>query len=196
MGGDLPAMCAARVEVEFKELGVANLDQLAAAMNLTTSEPIQQRLESNRRCFGLLAAGQIAAYGWVTRGPECVGELEREFHLHDDEAYVWDCATLPAWRGQRCYSALLSQIIYRLDHERAARIWIGASLHNQPSVRGFVNAGFERVLDLSYRRIYSLRLMWLRAAPSARRSFVSAAYRILRNDHERRFGRLVIGYKR
>jgi ribosomal protein S18 acetylase RimI-like enzyme len=190
----LPPICSARVEAEFEELRFGDAGDLATAMNLPTPEPILRRLQNNRRCFSLKVAGQIASYGWVTRGTECVGELERQFNLHDDEAYIWHCGTLPAWRGQRCYSALLNQLIYRLHHEGVPRIWIGASLQNQPSIRAFANAGFQPVVDVAYRRLYYLTLMWIHHAPSARRTLVSAAYRILLNNHERRLGQLIIGY--
>jgi len=196
MGDDLPPVRPARVAADFEAVGVADIAELAVAMNLPTPKPIRQRLQSNRRCFILRVANQIASYGWVTRGAECVGELERQFHLHDDEGYIWDCGTVPAWRRHGCYSALLSYITHRLHREGASRIWIGASRENQPSIRGFANAGFEPVVDLTYRRLYRLTLMWIHQAPSTRRPLVSAAYRILLDDHERRFGRLVVGYKR
>src|SRR5262245_6341977 len=124
MGDELPPVRPARVEAEFKEVGRADIAELAVAMNLSTPEPIRQRLQSNRRCFILRVVNQIASYGWVTRGAECVGELERQFHLRDDEGYIWDCGTVPAWRRQGCYSALLSYITHRLHREGAARIWI------------------------------------------------------------------------
>jgi GNAT superfamily N-acetyltransferase len=192
----LPPVCPAEMDVTFEEVGLTHAADLAVAMNLATPEPIQQRLHGNRRCFSLKKDGQFVSYGWVTHGAECVGELERQFHLHDDEAYIWDCGTVPAWRGQRCYSALLSQLIYRLHHEGVPRIWIGASLQNQPSVQGIANAGFQRVIDLTYRRFYFLIFIWFKEAPTASSSLISAAYRILLNNHERRFGPLAIGYNR
>jgi ribosomal protein S18 acetylase RimI-like enzyme len=193
-GADLPPICSARVEAAFEELGLADAGALAAAMNLPTPELVLQRLHSNRRCFSLKVAGQITSYGWVTRGAECVGELERTFHLHDDEAYIWDCGTVPAMRRQRCYSALLSHLIHLLYREAVPRIWIGASRQNRPSIRAFVSAGFQPVVDLTYRRFMHLTLMWVHHAPSAPRPLVSAAYRILLNDHERRFGHVIFGY--
>ena len=192
----LPPACAARVEVVFKELEAGEIDDLAAAMSLSSSELIHRRLENYRRCFILKVDGQIATYGWVTHGIENVGELERIFHLDDDEAYIWDCVTQPAFQRQRCYSSLLSHIIYQLHHEGVARIWIGASLPNDPSVRGFANAGFQPVIGLTYRRFYKLTLLWFREASTAAPQLVSAAYRILVNNYEQRFGRLAIGYKR
>jgi len=192
----LPPVYPAEVEVAFEEVGLAHVADLAMAMNLPSPEPIQQRLQSKRRCFSLKIDGQIASYGWVTHGVECVGELERQFHLHDDEAYIWDCGTVPAWRGQHCYSALLSQLIYRLHHEGIPRIWIGASRQNQPSIQGIANAGFQRVIDLTYRRFTFLTFIRFQEAPTALPSLVSAAYRILLNDHERRLGPLAVGYNR
>jgi ribosomal protein S18 acetylase RimI-like enzyme len=193
-GLSLPPICSARVRAEFEELGVGDAGDLTSALNLPSPEPILRRLHSKRRCFSLKVQGQIASYGWVTRGAECVGELERQFHLRDDEAYIWDCGTVPAWRGQRCYSALLSHLIYQLHHEGIPRIWIGASRQNQSSIRAFANAGFQPVVDVAYRRFHHLTLMWIRHAPAAPRPLVSAAYRILLSDHERRLGQLIVGY--
>lgn len=195
-GGDLPSLCPARVEVGFAEVGASEFDDLAVAMNLSSPEAIRLRLQGRRRCFILKVGDQITTYGWVTCGVEVVGELERKFHLHDDEAYIWDCGTVPAWRGQRCYSALLSHIVYRLHQEGIPRIWIGASRHNQPSVQGIANAGFQRVIDLTYRRFYYLTVLWFQEALTAPPPLILAAYRILLNSHERRFGQLAIGYKR
>ena len=195
-GGGLPAPFPARVETTFREIEQTDLDQLAAAMGLPTAELIQKRLQGNRRCFILKAGGQIASYGWVSHGPEYVGELERQFNLDDDEAYIWDCATVPAWRGQRCYSNLLSRLIYPLHEEGVPRIWIGASRQNRPSVRGFINAGFEPVLDLIYRRIYRLTFLWIDLAQPVSPSLAAAGYRILLNEDERRFGPLAIGFRR
>jgi len=194
--GGPPPLCSARVQAEFGQVRGDELGDLASAMGLPDIDPIQRRLQDNRRCFRLCVAGQIAAYGWVTRGPECVGELERTFHLDDDEAYIWDCATLPAWRGQRCYSALLSQMLHELAQEGTRQVWIGASLGNQASTRGFANAGFRRVVDLTYCRIYRLSLIWFRQTTTDRQPLVAAAYRILLSAHERRLGRLALGYKR
>ncbi len=194
-GRGLPAACEARAPVAFAELPPAEVEALAAALSLDDLAPLRQRFADGRRCFVMRADGQIAAYGWVTRGAECVGELERRFHLHNDEAYIWDCATLPAWRGRRLYSALLNQIARHIAGEDLARIWIGASLQNRPSIRGIANAGFEHVLDLSYRRFHRLSAMWIRRVGAAPRPLLAAAYRILLQPHERRIGRLIVGYR-
>lgn len=192
----LPPICPARVEVVFKEVGADDIDDLSVAMNLPSSTVILQRLKNKRRCFILRVAGQIATYGWVTRGPECVGELERTFNLPDNQAYIWDCGTVPAQRGQRCYSALLSRIVDQLHSEGVPRIWIGASRHNYPSIQGLSNAGFQAVMDLTYRRFYRLKILWFQEAPTAPAPLISAAYDILLNKSEHRLGQLALGLAR
>jgi GNAT superfamily N-acetyltransferase len=192
--GELPPRCQARVETAVEELDGAGADELAAATNHAAPASFRERLAHGRRCLCLRVDGQIAAYGWISMGPERAGELEREFNLRHDEAYVWDCVTLPAWRRQGLYSALLSHIIYRLSADGVPRIWIGASRQNRPSIKGIANAGFGHVVDLVYRRISRLTLLWFRASASAPPGAVSNAYDILLQPYERRFGRLALGW--
>lgn len=193
----LPTPYPANIEVGFKAAESSDLADLAQAMNLSNPEPLYQRLQNKRRrCFILRANGRLVTYGWVTKGAEHVGELERYFDLTNNEAYIWDCGTVPAWRGQHCYSALLSHLIYQLHDEGVPRIWIGASRQNKASVQGFINAGFNWVLDLSYRRYRRVSMLWFQTSTSAPSDLISAAYRVLLNQHERRFGPLAVGYKR
>jgi GNAT superfamily N-acetyltransferase len=165
-------------------------------MNLRDPQPIRRRFAARRRCFGLRVADQIVAYGWATRGVEHVGELERDFRLRADEIYVWDCATLPAWRGQRCYTTLLNDMLHQFRQEGLPRCWVGASRHNRPSIQGIVHAGFEHVLDVLYRRWGPVTLLQFAEAPSASRTQLDAAYRILLTRHERRWGRVAFGVYR
>jgi GNAT superfamily N-acetyltransferase len=183
--------------VTFGEIGSSpgDVTALAAAADLPSPQLFQQRLAAHRRCFVAMVDGQITAYGWVTQGAEYVGELERTFNFRDNEAYIWDCVTLAAWRGQHIYSALLSHIVYQLHDEGVQCVWIGASRQNDPSIRGIINAGFVSVVDVVYRRFLSVTTMWMIDAPAAPPPLLAAAYRILRAGHERCIGRLFIGYK-
>lgn len=185
-----------RCPATFGEVQRECVESLAIANGLPDPEPILRRLDTGRRCFVAWLAGQIAAFGWLTRGPEWVGELEREFHIQADEAYIWDCATLPAYRGQRLYSALLSHITTKLRGEGVRRVWIGASLDNQLSLRGFANAGFQPVVRLTYTRLFNLSCMWLTRYPTAPDPLVNAACRVLIAKHEHTVGFLVIGYSK
>ena len=58
----------------------------------------EQRLASGKRCYVAQVEGALAAYGWVSWHEEEIGEIGLRLHLMPGEAYIWDCATAPAYR--------------------------------------------------------------------------------------------------
>lgn len=191
----LPPLYQAQVEVVFEEADAADIENLAEAMNLASPELIEERFRGQRRCFCLKHESRIITYGWVTHGAERVGEMERQFNLHDNEAYIWHCGTIPKWRRKGLYSALLSGIIYRLAEEgNGPTIWIGASRINQPSIKGIANSGFKRVIDASYRRILYLTFMWFKDSTTSQPALIPDAHRIMLKSSERLIGSVAIGW--
>lgn len=184
---------ASRLEAVFQELGREKAEPLAEAMGLPDSKALLTRFATGRRCFSAWVEGRIAAYGWVSRAAECIGEQEREIRMSPGEMYIWDCATRPEYRGQRLYSALLSHMITALRGEGVRRLWIGTSLANRPSLRGFVNAGFVPVLTLVYIRLLSVHWVVEIGDGGAKRELVSAARRAVTMEHEHILGPIVVG---
>jgi ribosomal protein S18 acetylase RimI-like enzyme len=195
-GDATPAPVPPHTEVTLGELRREDAAALAAAMGLLDQAPIQERFTAPRRCFVAWDGDRIAAYGWASQGYECVGELEREFHMQPDEAYIWDCATMPEYRAKRLYSALLGYMLAELRRSGVGRVWIGASLDNRPSIKGFVNAGFRPAITLVYRRLLALRCLWIRGYPSAPARLVAAARRMIVADDEVSLGPLILGIDR
>jgi ribosomal protein S18 acetylase RimI-like enzyme len=120
---------APRLEAVFQEVGRGSVEQLAAAMNVPDTQSLLTRFSTGRRCFGAWIEGRIAAYGWVSRAAECIGEQKREIRLEPGEMYIWDCATRPECRGRRLYSALLSRMIAALREEGVRQVWRRRSPH-------------------------------------------------------------------
>src|SRR5262245_27064888 len=165
-------------------------------MGLPDTAEIAGRFTNERRCYVAWDEDRIVAYGWASRGQECVGELERAFHMPSDEAYIWDCVTLPEYRGQGLYGALLGYMLSELCAAGVRRCWIGASLENQPSIQGFINAGFRPAIKLVYWRLLALRCAWVIAYPGAPYQLVAAARRMVMAADERMLGPLIIGFRR
>jgi GNAT superfamily N-acetyltransferase len=163
-------------------------------MRRSEPEAIRQRFETGRRCFGFEVDDRIVSFGWMTPGAEETGELERTLSIPAGEAYVWDCGTVPDHRRLGLYSSLLNRILFKLQDEGVPRVWIGSSRLNTPSIRGIANAGFQHVIDLTYRRIALLTLIVLRAAPDAPPAAVTAARRILLKPGEWAAGPIAVGW--
>lgn len=172
------------VPAVFCRLESQSAPELADAMGANAVSVVQKRFESGRRCYAMRVNGTIAAYGWVSFGDEFVGELNLRLRLLPDEAYIWDCATLPAFRRNHLYSVLLSHIVQELKKEGLARVWIGADLDNVPSQLGIARAGFTYVADLVIERVLTLRQVWVQGRPNVPESLVAEARRVFLNDRE------------
>ena len=168
-------LVAPKIRATLGEVYSEAADELATAMGFADSAQALRRFGGGRRCFVARVDGSIATYGWVSRGVERIGELERTLRMEPAEAYIWDCATLPHYRGQRLYCALLSHIAATLCHDGAQRLWIGAALSNTPSIRGFAAAGFQPVLRLTYLRLLGVRHLQIVGAPTAAPELVARA---------------------
>ena len=123
-------------------------------------------LRFGRRCraFALLEDGAVVAYGWMSTGPEWIGELAVEIRPAAGEAYIWNCVTLPEHRRRGLYRTLLEGILAMARADGLMRLWIGSVVG--PAEKADVDAGFTAVLE--YEVTTRLGLRWLRIRPVAR----------------------------
>lgn len=172
------------VAAAFRRAGPESAPALAEAMGAGLEE-VNQRFETGRSCYTAWVEGQLASYGWVSFDEEMVGELDLRLGLLPGEAYIWDCATLPAFRRKRLFSALLIFMDKELQAGPYCRAWIGANLDNLASQRGIARAGFHRVADLVVARVLGLRQVWMQSRPGVPESWTAEARRVfLGNRYE------------
>jgi len=161
-------------DLAIRLAGPADAGQLARAMGLTSAAPVLGRLATGRMAYVAERNGEVVSYGWVSTGPEAIGEVGSQIAPARGEAYVWDCATLPAYRGRGYYPALLRRIAADLFARGIHRVWICASVTNRPSLRGFARAGFRPVGTLQRARGLGRRRTILTPTSGASRATVVA----------------------
>ncbi|HEX9036063.1 MAG TPA: GNAT family N-acetyltransferase [Ktedonobacterales bacterium] len=184
---------AASTAIQYSEADAGAITALALAMEVESGE-VARRLAGGSRCFlARTVAGEIVGYGWVSHGSERIGELERTLRMKPDEAYVWDCATHAPYRRSGVYTALLTFITGTLRNEVLSRVWIGASLGNYPSLKGFVNAGFQPALTIYYLRLGSVSRSWLLPAPGVAPTLFASARWALTQERGRMDGSVAHG---
>ena len=138
---------------------------LSQAMGLTDSTEVLQRFVRGCYCYLGKINDEIAAYGWVTFDQEHIGELDLTVCLRTGEAYIWDCSTLPAFRGLRLYPALLAYILNELRARGLSQVWIGADEDNVASQKGMALAGFRPIIDIGIMQTETGRRAWIRGRP-------------------------------
>jgi len=170
---------APRVAATFQRADEETIPSLAQAMGLDDTSEIQRRFASRCRCYIALVDNILAAYGWVSFDEEEIGELHLRLHLAEGDAYIWDCATLPAHRGLRLYPALLSYIVSELRTEGLKRIWIGADRDNLASQSGMALVGFRPIADAVIACVIASPRLWLRGRPGVPEHLVMDMRRML-----------------
>jgi len=188
MDQEIPALLP-RVPADFCRLTPDLTPDLGPALASSTDSislhEIISRLESGRQCYAARVDGQIVAYGWVSFEHEDIGELNLRTKLVPGEAYIWDCATVPAFRGNLLYSALLVYILGNLRTQNICRAWIGADLDNIASQKGIARAGFHHVADLVIERVLAMRQVWVSGLLGVPESIVAEARRAFLNDRDK-----------
>lgn len=187
LDGNVSARATA-LPIIFGEVPPEAVESLAVAMEMEQLAEARRRFATGSRCFAVRVEGAIVAYGWVSQGVERIGELELSLHMRPDDAYIWDCATLPAFRRKGLYTALLGHIASTLQGEGLRRLWIGTSLQNRPSLQGMAAAGFRPVIKVIFVRVLLLSHVWVTGAARALPAHVADAKRALIGARER--GRL------
>ncbi|HET9910308.1 MAG TPA: GNAT family N-acetyltransferase [Anaerolineales bacterium] len=169
----------------FRRVGPDLLPALVSTVGRDASREILQRFESGRRCYTAWVGDQLASYGWVSFDEEHIGELNLRVRLLPGEVYIWDCATIPVFRRNHLYSALLRFIIDELHAEEFCRAWIGADVDNLPSQHGIARAGFHHVGDLVIERVLAIRQVWVQERPGIPDHIVAEARRAFLNDRDK-----------
>ena len=188
-----PTLVTARSAARFQEVDDELCEQLSAVMGFSHPRHVQERLQAGKRCFAAIIDGAIVSYAWASRGCEHIGELERVLVLPEGEYYIWDCATVPAYRRRRLYAALLSHTLAKLREEGVRRVWIGASRANRPSIRGIALAGFSPAVSTFYARLWQIRYLRLALPASATPTLAADVLRLIARQNERRVGSILIG---
>jgi ribosomal protein S18 acetylase RimI-like enzyme len=173
------------ISASFRRAGPDLVPALVGVMDGVSSAGLLKRFDNGRRCYIAQVEDQIAAYGWVSLDDEHIGELNLRIKLLPGEVYIWDCATIPAFRRRHLYSALLSYIIEVLRAEGLCRAWIGADFENQPSQQGMARAGFHHVADLLVERVQAMRQVWVQGLPEVPEPIVAEARRAFLNDRNK-----------
>jgi hypothetical protein len=87
---------------------------------------VQERFARGCRCFAVVLDGAIAGYGWLSTGPEWIGEVQSEIRPRKAESYIWNCVTLAGHRRKGIFKSLVAGISEATRQTGVGRVWIGS----------------------------------------------------------------------
>ena len=122
---------------------------------------VEQRLARGCRCFVATLDEQLAGYGWLSTGPEWIGELQLEIRPDKLEGYIWNCVTLEPVRRRGVFTSLLHGITAHARAGGIGRLWIGSVAI--PAEKALPTAGFRPALRFDSMSLGPFN--WMRVSP-------------------------------
>lgn len=138
-GGNHPKFNSEMLAMEIREITDPVFMSIIGSISLEES---RKRLLNDNKAFVAFINDVPAAFGWMALGKAKIGELNREFILPIDEAYLWNFRTFENYRGMGIYTELL-KFILRTEQQKINRFWIMHAPENKASERGIIKAGFQ-----------------------------------------------------
>jgi GNAT superfamily N-acetyltransferase len=177
--------------VDVRQIDATTAPLVEAAMG-DEGDLVAARLARGCRCFGAWLDDELAGYGWLSTGPEWIGELELVITPGEGEAYIWNCFTLPQLRRRGVLRALLAGIRMSAHDEDFRRLWIGSVAI--PAESAFGPSGFTPALVFASELIAGYRWLEVRPAAGTDPALVESAHRavgvpdgrFLRTSHPKR----------
>lgn len=147
---------------------------IAAAMG-PDGDLVAKRLDRGCRCFAVWIDDSLAGYGWLSTGPEWIGEIQLEIKPRALEGYIWNCVTIPRHRRKGVFRSLVAGISSAAMRSGLRRVWIGSVAI--PAENALAPMGFKPALRFKTMDLLGMHYMTVRLAPHPR--LVRDAYSVL-----------------
>ncbi|MCC6739087.1 MAG: hypothetical protein IT452_08575 [Planctomycetia bacterium] len=161
----IPAMPDCPADAEIRPATPEDASHIAVAF---PHVPLEQRLAAGDLCWLAWVGGRLAHQTWTSTTRAFIPQVEYERRLAPDEVYVYDCVTVPDWRGHGLYPATVVLAARRHLALGKSRAVLGVLSDNGPSLRGVAKAGFTPEFDHVFRAC--LGLHWQREIRLDRRT--------------------------
>jgi len=136
---------------------------------------VEPRLARGSRCFAVIIDGSVAGYGWLSTGPEWIGEIKLEISPRPGEGYIWNCATVAAHRRRGVFRSVIAGISEAARREGLRRLWIGSVAI--PAEKAVGPSGFRPALRFAGVNFAGLQALRIQSAGDA--ALVQDAARVL-----------------
>jgi GNAT superfamily N-acetyltransferase len=127
---------------------------------------VSARMARGCLCFAVWIDGTLAGFGWLSTGPEWIGELQLEIKPREREGYIWNCVTLPEHRQKGVFRSLVAGISLAARRLGSRRLWIGSLAI--PAEKALAPLGFGVALHFDGLVLGGLHVMRVRRGPDAR----------------------------
>jgi GNAT superfamily N-acetyltransferase len=141
----------ARVSAPSADVRPATRDDAEAVTSAFPRVPFDRRLDAGDSAWLAFVDGRLAHQTWVSPTRAFIPQVAFDRPLDAGAIYIYDCVTLPEFRGQGLYPSALAAACEHWRARGRARAILGILDSNDASRRGASKAGFEPAFRHVYR---------------------------------------------
>jgi len=138
-------------EKVFEAEALTNLD-IEKIHHSLRRKVLQRELADNNTILGFKSEdGHIKHYSCISLEKHGIGEIKQTFIIPEGAIYIYNCFTDESYRGKKLFQRMLLAID---DLYSSKDKYIAVSPENIPSYNAIKKAGFYKVAEFRYRKIF------------------------------------------
>ena len=138
---------------------------------------VAPRFARGCRCFGAWLGHELVGYGWWSRTPEWIGEVQLEITPASGEAYIWNCVTLDPHRRKGVFRSIVTSVVAKGREEAMGRLWIASM--TSVGANSIEQAGFQPVFRMDSASRFGLRWLRVKSVEGAHPALAAAAREVM-----------------
>lgn len=142
------------ISVSFRKASIDELSLLHDVMYQDNNE-LQSRFDQGNVCYVGSVSDKIIYSSWVDFKKMFIPEIDNQIPVQDQEAYVYNVRTKSDYRGKGISPYAYSIIANDLRKHDFKRLYVVVEQCNIASVRSIEKAGFKRIREIVYLRLFS-----------------------------------------
>lgn len=144
-----------RMEVSISQTSPGGERWDFAAWNLASNveQVFTERLRRGHVCFAAWAGGEFAHHCWLGFGPWTLGDIGITIELSAVEAYLYDAYTVPRFRGNGIYPAVVAVLLAFAGSQGHRVVYARANKHNMDAIGSLGRVGFGEAANLTFYRV-------------------------------------------
>lgn len=125
-----------------------------------------KRLKAGHICFIGEKNGEIVSYIWICFQEAYIDELERKIQVAPSYAYGYDYYTNPDFRRTGIFTTVFKRAVDYLSQNGVKGVYDLVSSDNLPSMKAHAKIGSQKIGEIMFMRLFSLKKYGCKAGTS------------------------------
>ena len=146
-----------KIKVTIRTALKEDLDKFKGIVNERKMKLFKERFKKDRICFIALYQEKIAYFGWISFDDEYESIFQIKVRVENQEAYWFDCHTMPEYRQNGLHGAVTARALTYLKDKGCKKVLTHVMNDNIYSRKAFKKVGFTEKRMVTLIKIFNFK---------------------------------------